>query len=170
MAVNTNKTDKLGALMYNIKYLTGFPLGGPKANDILFYSDLVLAGKVFLQASGYLTNAVDPNAAVFALAYDALGAVGVTKSFSIDEELWETGDYFFMGQKWLPWFAPPPDPEHEGFYLLRKNYEGDTRFNPWTLPVLKPTLLSLAKVAGIGIVSYYSLKYGYKAIRKYSSR
>jgi len=165
-----NQADKWGSLKYNINHATGFLMGAPTPNDIFLYSDLVWSPAqttvdyvTFIKEYTDLVNGAN------------LTGQQRTRQYPMDVERWQKGDWFIAGQTWLPWFAPPvnPDPKADPvleYYTMRTDDTFGLVYNQFSMPVLKPTLMSVAKLVGIGIGSYYGVKYGYRAAVRYSKR
>jgi len=166
--MTSNSTDLAGAFLYNVQAIAGFPLGVPPAENIIKYSDLqwFQTNPIFLV--DYVTQValdVDPDyVKTFNAAMDVRP---IPQPISMTAEEWLQGTWFLAGQKWLPWFAPPSDPANPDKYLIRKSTNG-VFYNPLSMPVLQPTLVTMAKIAGIGAVTYFGAKVGYKVIRKYT--
>jgi hypothetical protein len=154
-----NHSDFMGSLFYNFNAMTGFALGGPSPTDGQLYSDVV-----FLNGGtkDYVTG---NDATVDVGGYIMSGDTTYQNIISRNE--WEEGDWFLFGQHWLPMLAPPQDPNDSTKYIRRNNASYETKFNSARSDVLMPTLMTFAKLAGIGIGTWYGGKLLYKVGKKY---
>eukprot|EP00039_Didymoeca_costata_P016173 m.286362 g.286362 ORF g.286362 m.286362 type:complete len:65 (+) comp16350_c0_seq14:732-926(+) len=61
----------------------------------------------------------------------------------------------------------PEDPNNPGGYIRRNNYQAITKFNSARMEVLMPTMMTVGKLAGIGLAVYFGGKLSYKAYKRY---
>jgi hypothetical protein len=148
ISTTSNSADFIGSLVYNVTTALGL---APSMIDAELYSDVVYINHVL---SDYVTGQ--------ATSLDVGGYLmgdQATVAAYISREEWENGDWFLFGQKWLPWLAPPPNPLGNSAYVRRDRFGAGTRYNSARMAVLIPTLLSFAKITGIGVTGWYASKY-----------
>ena len=154
-----NHSDFLGSLMYNINAMTGFALGGPSFADGQLYSDVAYMNATM---QDYITA---KDATVDVGGY--ISGQDTTYRHVIPFDEWVEGNWFLFGQHWLPWLAPPQDPTDSTKYIKRMNIKNEIKYNSARSDVLIPTMLSIAKLTGIGVGAWYGGKLLYKVGRKY---
>ena len=159
MSMTSNSSSVWGALYYNFNEVTGSMLGEPTVRDRMLYSDIV--DPLFsIEFVNYLTGVPETDM--------SKGSPSVSVvSDTISPEEWLAGDWFLFGQTWLPWFAPINPPDQGDRYLIRRSVTREMMYNPLSMPILTPTLMSMAKVTGIGLGGYFGAKYGYEAVQRF---
>lgn len=158
MNERTNKADLLGSLIYNINASTGFALGvGP--DDHYLYSDGITGTphpKDYITGEEIDESSIDVGSF---LTYDHTMFIG-----TLDNVDYYKGDWFLFGISWLPWFPPPAKPDGKGRYR-RYDMKYNTVFNKARSDVLIPTMITIGKVTGIAVGTYYGLKLGWRLAR-----
>jgi hypothetical protein len=149
-SIYTNEATFLGSVYYNLNAMTGNLLGRPSTEDYFKYSDVIDSNN---QAIDYITGEVQPDAWTLNNDY-------TTWVWTVDQDEWLKGDWFLFGKTWLPWFPQPSD--GSGNYLRRNSVNQVTSFNKARWEVLKPTLLSAAKIIGPTAAVAAAGWYGYK--------
>jgi len=165
--MTTNTADFMGSLSYNLNSALGFTLGDPTQTEIVLYSDLVWtpnSDHTFRIAVDYWSRV---EREIEKEDWSALeGDAGYTTGVDLTKDDWQDGDWFLGGLKWLPWFAPPPHRSKKDTYVIRFNDLHQIMYNPLSMPVLQPTMMSMAKLAGIGLGTYFTLVMSYKLLVK----
>jgi hypothetical protein len=153
----TNHSDLLGSIYYDVNAMSGFMLGEPTAAQVRLYSDIVNTNG----HTDYITGEAQDVANMAALTYD-----DTTYLNNISKDEWEEGDWFLFGMKSLPWFPLPSDPNNPGGYIRRNNAKFETKFNKARSAVLIPTAITAAKIGGVVVGAYFASKMAYKMMKK----
>eukprot|EP00035_Acanthoeca_spectabilis_P019360 m.420825 g.420825 ORF g.420825 m.420825 type:complete len:161 (+) comp16846_c2_seq32:7548-8030(+) len=160
MTTYSNQADFGGSLMYNINEMTGFMLSENTDDAAHKYSDVIAPGNNTY--NDYITNQA-------AQGFTQLGGVtgaNTTYRAILTQAQYEEGDWFVGGQTWLPWFPPPSD--GQGGYIYRHDWQNTVYFNKARSAVLIPTATTVAKIGGIGLVTFFVGKLAIKELYKRS--
>eukprot|EP00045_Choanoeca_perplexa_P019611 m.294623 g.294623 ORF g.294623 m.294623 type:complete len:205 (-) comp48000_c0_seq1:179-793(-) len=165
MPLDRYDSDLIGAIVYNINHMSDFALGEPTTFELALYSDVVWANQGgAVRTLNYLTDELEYTDHVNGTN---LNGAYYPRRQTLSDEQWKAGSWFLFNQKWLPFFAPARDVN--GDYAVRHldhAPEDAFTFNPASQQVLLPTLLSLAKVLGIGLGAYYGVLMGVRVVKK----
>jgi len=156
-----NQSDFLGSLRYNLNELTGYIAGDPDPESVHKYSD------IYASVTGKRHYISDEISDIAERIDDGLYSPDYLTQrwggLAADEM---DPDTYLLGLTFLPWFAAPEDPLIPGTFVKRRGRNGDWNYNKASSAVLVPTMLTVVKIGGVAVGSFYVVKYGYKYIKK----